>query len=162
MCICRAELHIKTWQIHIMVAVAWDSMVWFSGTCSPERYSWSFGSNFILGDGPWWIGIQDGSDSAWTDPVQLLPLVTAVQMKVEAAFTEKRARKDVGGDFPRGKTSLDMISLVVQWLKLCAPNAGGPSLIPGQEMSSHMLQLKIPHDAMEIKILHDATKTLCR
>ena len=55
MCICRAELHIKTWQIHIVVAAAWDSMVWFSGTCSPERYSQSFGSNFILGDGPWWV-----------------------------------------------------------------------------------------------------------
>ncbi|KAI4542788.1 hypothetical protein MG293_006914 [Ovis ammon polii] len=28
-------------------------MVWFSGNCSPERYSRSFDSNFILGDGPW-------------------------------------------------------------------------------------------------------------
>ena len=112
--------------------------------------------------GPGESGIQDGSDSAWTDPVQFLPLVTTVQMKIEAAFMEKRARKDVGGDFPRGKTSLGMISLVAQWLRLCAPNAGGPSLIPGQEMSSHMLQIKIPHDAMEIKILHDVTKTLCR
>ena len=35
-------------------------------------------------------------------------------------------------------------SLVVQWLKLCAPNAGDLGSIPGQ--GSHMLQLKILHD----------------
>ena len=42
-------------------------------------------------------------------------------------------------------------SLVVQWLRLHTPNAGGPGLIPGQEIRSrlpqlrvHMLQLKIP------------------
>ena len=47
-------------------------------------------------------------------------------------------------------------SLVVQWLRLRAPNAGGPGLIPGQGTSSHvpqlrvrMRQLKIPHAATE-------------
>ena len=29
-------------------------------------------------------------------------------------------------------------SLVVQWLRLCAPNAGGPGSIPGQGTRSHM------------------------
>ena len=29
-------------------------------------------------------------------------------------------------------------SLVVQWLRLRAPNAGGPGSIPGQETRSHM------------------------
>ena len=38
-------------------------------------------------------------------------------------------------------------SLVVQWLRLHASNAGGPGLIPGQGTRSHMLQLKIPHAA---------------
>ena len=33
-------------------------------------------------------------------------------------------------------------SLVVQWLRLCAPNAGGLGLIPGQRTRSHMLQLR--------------------
>ena len=33
-------------------------------------------------------------------------------------------------------------SLVVQWLKLCVPNAGGPSSIPRQGTRSHMLQQK--------------------
>ena len=29
-------------------------------------------------------------------------------------------------------------ALVVQWLKLCAPNTGGPSLMPGQGTRFHM------------------------
>ena len=33
-------------------------------------------------------------------------------------------------------------SLVVQWLGVCTPNAGGPASIPGQGTRSHMLQLK--------------------
>ena len=33
-------------------------------------------------------------------------------------------------------------SLVVQWLRFCAPNAGVPGLIPGQGTRSHILQLK--------------------
>ena len=36
------------------------------------------------------------------------------------------------------------VSLVLQWLTLCAAKAGGLSLTPGQETRSHMLQLKIP------------------
>ena len=34
-----------------------------------------------------------------------------------------------------------------QWLRLCAPNAGGPRSIPGQRMRSHMPQLKTPNAA---------------
>ena len=33
-------------------------------------------------------------------------------------------------------------SLVVQWLRLCAPNAGGLGTIPGQGTGSHMQQLR--------------------
>ena len=36
-------------------------------------------------------------------------------------------------------------SLVVQWLRLCASNAGGPGSVSGQGTRSHMLQLKILH-----------------
>ena len=35
-------------------------------------------------------------------------------------------------------------SLVVQWLRLHAPNAGAPGSIPSQGPRSHMPQLKIP------------------
>ena len=39
-------------------------------------------------------------------------------------------------------------SFMVQWLRLHAPNAGGPGLIPGQGTRSRMLQLEDPahHD----------------
>ena len=43
--------------------------------------------------------------------------------------------------------------MVVQWLRLCAPNAGGRGLIPGQGNRSHVLQLKRGRS----KILHDHT-----
>ena len=33
-------------------------------------------------------------------------------------------------------------SLVVQWLRLCAPNVAGPCLIPGWGTGHHMLRLK--------------------
>ena len=38
-------------------------------------------------------------------------------------------------------------SLMVQWLRLGVPNAGGMGLIPGQGTRSHMPQLRIPHAA---------------
>ena len=34
-------------------------------------------------------------------------------------------------------------SLVVQWLRLHTPNAGGPGSIPGEGTRSHMLQLRV-------------------
>ncbi|TEA22649.1 hypothetical protein DBR06_SOUSAS14710042, partial [Sousa chinensis] len=50
-------------------------------------------------------------------------------------------------------------SLVVQWLRLCAPNAGGPGAIPGQGTRSHMLQLRV--HVPQLKLPHAATKILC-
>ena len=50
-------------------------------------------------------------------------------------------------------------SLVVQWLRLHTPNAGGPGSIPGEPTGCHVLQLlnKSPYASM--RILHAATKT---
>ena len=48
-------------------------------------------------------------------------------------------------------------SLVVQWLRLCAPNAEGPGSTPSQGLRSHVPQLKIPHAVM--KVLRATTKT---
>ena len=42
--------------------------------------------------------------------------------------------------------------LVVQWLRLCSHDAGGPSLSSGQGTRSHMMQQRW-------KILHATTKT---
>ena len=38
-------------------------------------------------------------------------------------------------------------SLVVQWLRLCTPNAGGVGAIAGQGTRSHVPQLKALHAA---------------
>ena len=43
---------------------------------------------------------------------------------------------------PIRESRADGTSLVVQWLRLCAPNAGGLGLILGQGTRSYMQQLK--------------------
>ena len=48
-------------------------------------------------------------------------------------------------------------SLVVQWVRLRAPNAGGLGVIPGQGTRSHVLQLGVC--ILQVKMLHAATKT---
>ena len=48
---------------------------------------------------------------------------------------------------------------MAQWLRLCAPNAGGLGLIPGQGNRSHMLQLRACMPQGRWKILCAATKT---
>ena len=40
-------------------------------------------------------------------------------------------------------------SLVVQWLRLCTPNARGPGSILGQGTRSHMLGSRSSHASME-------------
>ena len=50
------------------------------------------------------------------------------------------------------KISLPGTSLVIQWLKLHAPKAGGLGSIPGQETRSHMPQLR-PSTAKSINQL---------
>ncbi|TEA16676.1 hypothetical protein DBR06_SOUSAS20610068, partial [Sousa chinensis] len=47
-------------------------------------------------------------------------------------------------------------SLVVQWLRLRAPSAGGPGSIPGQGTRSHIPQLRVRMP--RLKIPHAATK----
>ena len=41
------------------------------------------------------------------------------------------------------KYSLEGTSLVVQWLRLCVPNVGGPGSTPGQGTGSHTPQLEV-------------------
>ena len=46
--------------------------------------------------------------------------------------------------------------MVVQWLRLHAPNAGSPGSIPGLGTRSHMPQLRVC--MLQLKILHAAPK----
>ena len=43
----------------------------------------------------------------------------------------------------RGAAAGSGTSLVVPWLRLCAPSGGGPGLIPGQGTRDHMLQPRV-------------------
>ena len=54
-------------------------------------------------------------------------------------------------------TAAAAAALVVQRLRLCTPNAGGPSSIPGQESRSYMLQQRVR--MLQLKILSAARKT---
>ena len=45
---------------------------------------------------------------------------------------------------------------MVQWLRLCAPNAGGLGSSPGQGARSHMQQLR--HSAAKLKQINDLKK----
>ena len=45
-------------------------------------------------------------------------------------------------------------SVVVQWLRLCAPNAKGPGSIPGQGTRFHMPQMESLHGATEGRTCH--------
>ena len=49
--------------------------------------------------------------------------------------------------------------LMVQWLRLQAPNVGGPDSIPSQGTRSHMLQPRLHKP--QLKIPHATNKTWC-
>ena len=49
--------------------------------------------------------------------------------------------------------------MVIQWLRLCAPNTGGPGSIPSWETRSHMPQLRVYMLQQRQKILRATTKT---
>ena len=58
-------------------------------------------------------------------------------------------KSKVGREIERAAWTADLnrvlrgTSPVVQWLRLCAPNARGPGLIPGQGTRSHVPQLRV-------------------
>ena len=49
--------------------------------------------------------------------------------------------------------------LVVQWLRLCTPNAGGLGWIPGQRTRSRMPPLKMPRTTRKITCATTKTRT---
>ena len=57
--------------------------------------------------------------------------------------------------FPCTKACSRGNSLVVQWLKLHTPNAGGPGSIPGQGTRSRMPQVKILHATTKNPACHN-------
>ena len=50
---------------------------------------------------------------------------------------------------------------MVQWLRPCAPKAGGQGSMPGPGARSHLLQLRVQMPQLKCHILHAITKTQC-
>ena len=61
-----------------------------------------------------------------------------------------------GGPNPSYKVGTFWTSLVVRWLRIQAPKAGGPGSIPSQGTRSHMWQLRV--HMLQLKITQAATK----
>ena len=70
-------------------------------------------------------------------------------------------KSKVGREIERAAWTADLnrvlrgTSPVVQWLRLCAPNARGPGLIPGQGTRSHVLQLRIRMPQLKDPMCHN-------
>ena len=86
----------------------------------------------------WWIGRF--SELGLVRPV-LLPAAPFISSVI------------LGLSFLFSKRGIAGISLLVQWLRLCTPSAGGPGSIPCLGTTSHTPQLKILHAAMKIEDL---------
>ena len=81
-------------------------------------------------------------------------------LRFQCACNEgSQCRSKVTGIIGKSQMAFVGTSLVVQWLRLQSPNAGGPGLIPDQGTRSHMPQLRVP--MLLLKILHAATKRFC-
>ena len=76
------------------------------------------------------------------------PVQEEIILRVEQHIPAARCSSELlpfPADLPRVAVNYNILgtSLVVQWLRLCTPNIGGPGLIPSQETRSRMLQLRI-------------------
>ena len=77
----------------------------------------------------------------------------AVEKTFQAENVERVEDKAQGGTAPYQNLPFRSwigTSLVVQWLRLHAPSAGAPCLIPGQGTRSHMLQLRVRMPQLKI------------
>ena len=84
---------------------------------------------------------------------------TEKEMATHSSILASHGRRSLVGFSPRDRKESDMTeqlhfssfhktatpgtSLVVQWLRIHSPNAGGPGPIPGQGTRTQMLQLRV-------------------
>ena len=114
-----------------------------------------------LGSGPRFCGLGAGlgNNPKEDDGPCLAPSATSSSQKSHLLPWQERVRGDETGrendsirnSFVCIRTWGAGTSLMVQWLRLCVPNVGGPGLIPYQGPRSHMPQQrsKIPQAATE-------------
>ena len=64
------------------------------------------------------------------------------RLSADRCHIPHKLTETVNDPLPKSQVKNIEGSLVVQWLRLRAPNAGGPGSIPGQGTRSHMPQLR--------------------
>ena len=65
------------------------------------------------------------------------------QIEVKAPYQSYKVKVLVLELDVKGQEKNPRTSPVVQWLRLCAPSAGGPGSIPSQRTRSHVPQLRV-------------------
>jgi len=104
--------------------------------------------------------------------VKILELLEVVQLPKEVAVIHCRGHQRGHTSLTRGKTLVnkadeataqeqpgwDVPWDLAQWLRLHAPNAGGPGSILGQGTRSHMAATKSSHAAVKDSICHNERK----
>ena len=83
----------------------------------------------------------------------LVPLCSLLKRSSSAPGRTKGSQDALPPDATAPKEASRRASLVVQWLMLWAPNAGGPGSIPGEGTRSHMLQLRPQSSQINKQIL---------
>ena len=133
----RAERSLKAWEPE---AAGWRRQDGETGTCSIIPRSRSRKPAGLRAQHRWLSVLP----RTLLRNAALLTLLTTPMTRV-CENTEKRIpkKKTVLRDFPAG---------LVQWLRLCVPDAGSLSFIPGRGTRPHILPQRL-------KSLHVATKT---
>ena len=111
--------------------------------CSIWHFATSLSWNSLLGlwNSPSYPSLIIASQTPIRGPFSLLQIWSFFRFPTKARFSIK--------------TTTLRTSLLVQWLRLYIPNAGGQGSIPGQGTRSHISQLKVWKPLL--KILHATT-----
>ena len=100
----------------------------------------------VYSDGVVVIHVRTFAKTHWNVCFKSMWFVVQIYNKASIKPTERNKQKQTA--LPQACTALKIwtgTSLVVQWLRPCITNAGGPGLIPGQGTisRSHMSQLRV-------------------
>ena len=96
----------------------------------------SLGNSLVV----WWLGLGVFTAEAWVQS-----LVGELRSHKPCGVAEEMSLSDESLKHSDHQKLMSGTSLVVQWLRLCTPNAGNLGLIPGWGTMSLTPQLKIPH-----------------
>ena len=115
-----------------LIAGSSDSKESFEKKKSTLKYAWKLPC-LVLGPERWCDMFLASKSCQGTD-TQINPLQFSSKLSHHPGWCKQQRQLETG--------SSSGTSLVVQWLRLCTPSAGGQGLIPGQGARSHTPKLK--------------------